>query len=222
MNTPSEAIREKAQKMLMLMTLVKARREQGDFKAMLDNLAKLDHEAEEIRKYSIDNGLFEGAVVYVNMTSFVFSVYDDDGFHSVSLPYAINVASGLFLMLRRLELDNPEVIDAEKTAHFIAMSLLHIIMPYVSSLKIKENADVLTQGDVLDAFLDIAAYFQGSFEHLMSVCPQSKMIDSCAPIVNMAKKWVDLDDWHRNLDYGHLFDACMELGDELDKIELKD
>ena len=222
MSTPNDFIREKAQRILMLQSLIKAQREQNQFELMSDSIAKLDNLAEEVRSYAFDHDLFEGIVVYTNATSFIYRLFEDDGFHSMSLPYSVIIAKGLFVNLASLQLGFSKDIDSFKTAHFFSMALSQIIMSYLGALRVKENEDNLYEADIIGVFKEIVCYFQGAFEYMRQVASQSRMTDLLQKLFNKTREWWKAEDKHRELKISGVLDACNKLYDELGKIEIKD
>ena len=222
MSTPGEIIREKAQKVLMLQSLINMLREQEEYGAMSDSVSQLAGLADEIRAYAVDHDLFEGLIIYTNATSFVFHVYESAGYYSLCLPYSLLAASEIALMLRTFEVKCPAEVDAGKAAHILLMSLSQVIFSYLGALRVKANEDSLYQQDFKEAFGEIVCYYQGAYEYVRQVDPQSRMIDIHKSLYAQTRALWHAEDRHRDLDYLGLSDACENLNQQLDKIKIQD
>lgn len=180
MSTPKEQIREKAQNILMLQSLAKSQMAQHDEDGLFDTLEELTDAANEVWDFSFENHLFDGLVVFVNTSSFVFRAIKDNGMTMTALQYAAKIGAEGLALANVLEEEAPEEIDSFQMVHFKLSFFYQVVIVYmqVCNGEDEKEAEPLLKGDILDEFVTIGGMMRSAYEDVRDIAPQSPYVSS--------------------------------------------
>jgi len=219
MSTTGDLIREKAQKILMLQSMVKAQLAQQNYEGVISALQEMTEIAEDVMTVSLEDNNFEGLVVYTNATSFILRTHNEVKAYSITLPYSLLIADEALTLILSLELNAPQSVNPFQMAHFKISYVAQVIKIYLYALDVEDN-QVLEQPKFINHLIDLMGAFVAMYDNLKTIAPQSHVIEGLASMYSLSKKYADPDKIDDDTEC--VLDTCDKLYDLIIDTDIND